>query len=97
MLNEAYTGADAISFERIYENIMRDLMTKAHGIFGSALGENSEIIEKIDGVRYEYPAVEYGGCRRCGDGYEDGYDDDEDRDDEDDDPADGVFVVRRVG
>ena len=30
--------------------IMRDLMTKAHGIFGSALGENSEIIEKIDGV-----------------------------------------------
>ena len=95
MLNEAYTGADAISFERIYENIMRDLMTKSHGTFGSALGANSEIIEKIDGVKYEYPAPEC-GCHCCDEEYEDDYEDNED-DEDDDGPPDGVFVIRRVG
>lgn len=96
MLNEAYTGADTISFERIYENIMRDLMTKSRGTFGSALGANSEIIEKIDGVKYEYPAPEC-GCHCCNeDDYDDDYDDDEDEE-EDEGPPSGVFVVRRVG
>lgn len=95
MLNEAYTGADAISFERIYENIMRDLMTKSRGTFGSALGANSEIIEKIDGVKYEYPVAECGCCCCEDDGYDDEYDEDEDEDD--DGPSAGVFVVRRVG
>ena len=95
MLNEAYTGADAISFERIYENIMRDLMTKSRGTFGSALGANSEIIEMIDGVKYEYPVAECGCCCCEDDGYDDEYDEDEDEDD--DGPSAGVFVVRRVG
>lgn len=96
MLNKAYTGADAISFERIYENIMRDLMTKSRGTFGSALSANSEIIEKIDGVKYEYPTPEC-SCDCCGDdGYDDEYDEDEE-DEEDDGPSDGVFIIRRVG
>ena len=95
MLNEAYTGADAISFERIYENIMRDLMTKSRGTFGSALGANSEIIEKIDGVKYEYPVAECGCCCCEDDGYDDEYD--EDADEDDDGPSAGVFVVRRLG
>ena len=30
-------------------------MSKAHGTFGSALSADSEIIEKINGVKYEYP------------------------------------------
>lgn len=97
MLNEAYTGADAISFERIYENIMRDLMTKSRGTFGSALGANSEIIEKIDGVKYEYPVAECGCCCCEDDGYDDEYDEDEDEEEDDDGPSAGVFVVRRVG
>jgi len=96
MLNEAYIGADAISFERIYENIMRDLMTKSRGTFGSALSANSEIIEKIDGVKYEYPTPECGCDCCCDDGYDDEYDDDEE-DEEDEGPSDGVFIIRRVG
>ncbi len=97
MLNEAYTGADAISFEHIYENIMRDLLTKSRGTFGSALGANSEIIEKIDGVKYEYPVAECGCCCCEDDGYDDEYDEDEDEEEDDDGPSAGVFVVRRVG
>ena len=73
---------------------MRDLMTKSHGTFGSALGANSEIIEKIDGIKYEYPAPEC-GCHGCDEEYDEEYEDDEDEDD--DGPPDGVFVIRRVG
>ena len=95
MLNEAYTGMDAISFERIYENIMRDLMTKSHGTFGSALGANSEIIEKIDGIKYDY-STPVCGCHCCDEeDYDDDCDDDED-DEEDDGPTEGIFVFRRI-
>lgn len=97
MLNEAYLGVESISFEKIYQNVMFDLMSKAHGTFGSALSADSEIIEKIDGVKYEYPQPTCCGyC--CGDEYdedeEDDYDDEED--DDDDGCSDEVYIVRRT-
>ena len=98
LLNEAYMGIESISFEKIYQNVMFDLMTKAHGTFGSALGANGEIIEKIDNVRYEYPQPNCCGC--CDDDEydeedEDEYDDDEDEDD-DDDYSGEVYIVHRA-
>ena len=98
LLNEAYMGIESISFEKIYQNVMFDLMTKAHGTFGSALGANGEIIGKIDNVRYEYPQPNCCGC--CDDDEydeedEDEYDDDEDEDD-DDDYSGEVYIVHRA-
>ena len=91
-------GIESISFEKIYQNVLFDLMTKAHGTFGSALGANGEIIEKIDNVRYEYPQPNCCGC--CDDDEydeedEDEYDDDEDEDD-DDDYSGEVYIVHRA-
>lgn len=88
--NEAYTGATAICFEKLYENIMRDLMSKSHGNIGAALNADSSIVEKIDNVQYDYQPDR---------DYADDYDDEEDdyEDEEDDDaPPDGVFIFRRV-
>lgn len=88
--NDAYTSTAAICFEKIYENIMRDLMSKSHGNIGAALNADSGIVEKIDNVRYDYQS-DYD--------YEYDYDDEEDEpeDEEDDDPPhEDVFIIRRV-
>lgn len=88
--NDAYTSTAAICFEKIYENIMRDLMGKSHGNIGAALNADSGIVEKIDNVRYDYQS-DYD--------YEYDYDDEEDEpeDEEDDDPPhEDVFIIRRV-
>lgn len=87
--NDLYTGADTISFEKIYENIMRDLMSKARGTFGSALNADSSIVEKIDGVKYEYQSDR---CCCCDE--DDEYDEDDFDEDEDDEP-DGTYMVFR--
>lgn len=88
--NDAYTSTAAICFEKIYENIMRDLMGKSHGNIGAALNADSGIVEKIDNVRYDYQS-DYD--------YEYDYDDEEDEpEDEEDDgpPHEDVFIIRRV-
>lgn len=92
--NEAYTGTAAICFEKIYENIMRDLMSKSHGNIGAALDADSSIVEKIDNVHYDYQSA-------CDYDYDNDYDDEEyepeDEGEEDDDtPHEGVFIIRRV-
>lgn len=92
--NEAYTGTAAICFEKIYENIMRDLMSKSHGNIGAALNADSSIVEKIDNVHYDYQSA-------CDYDYDDDYDDEEDEpedegEEDDDTPHEGVFIIRRV-
>lgn len=94
--NASYIGRDAISFESIYEQIMMQMMTGSHGSVGAALDAESEIIESIEGVEYEYP------CSCCDDECEDdedGYDrDDEDDDEEDDEGSlpNGVYIIRKI-
>lgn len=97
--NASYIGRDAISFESIYERIMMQMMTGSHGSVGAALNAESEIIESIEGVEYEYP------CSCCDEDDEDeddedGYDEyeEEDDDEEDDDGSlpNGVYIIRKV-
>lgn len=84
--NDLYTGAKTISFEKIYETIMRDLMNKAKCTFGSALNSDSSIVEKIDDVKYEYQP----DCRYCCD------DEDDFDEDGDDEPEETYMVFRKV-
>lgn len=94
--NASYIGRDAISFESIYERIMIQMMTGSHGSVGAALNAESEIIESIEGVEYEYP------CSCCDDDDEDDDDDygeyDEDDEEEDDEGSlpNGVYILRKV-
>ena len=98
MLNSAFTGADTISFERLYQNIMWDLLTKSHGTFGSALGANSEIIEEIQGVKYDRSVPDHGCC--CGecDTEDEEYEEDEEDDGEECEsaPSGGIYIVHRI-
>ena len=98
MLNGAFTDADTISFERLYQNIMWDLMIKSNGTFGSALGANSEIIEEIQGVKYDR-SVPDRGCRCCC--RECDTEDEEDEEDDDgeeceDSPSGGIHDVHWI-
>lgn len=46
MLNEAYLGVESISFEKIYQNVMFDLMSKAHGTFGRHSAPTARSLKK---------------------------------------------------
>lgn len=93
-----YIGRNAISFESIYERIMMQMLSGSHGAIGAALNAESEIVESIEGVEYEYP------CYCCDDDSEDDEDDydeddDDDNEDEDDDEGsfpNGVYIIRKV-
>ena len=95
--NASYTGRDAISFESIYKRIMMEMMTGSHGSVGAALNADSEIIESIEGVKYEYPCF-------CRDDDEDDEDDcgacdeeDDEKDEDDDGPLpNGIYIIRKA-
>ena len=96
--NAGHIGRNAISFESIYERIMMQMLSGSHGAIGAALNAESEIVESIEGVEYEYP------CYCCDDDSEDDEDDydeddDDDNEDEDDDEGsfpNGVYIIRKV-
>lgn len=93
--NASYIGRDAISFESIYERIMMQMMSGSHGSVGAALNADSEIVESIEGVEYEYPCS---CCDEDDEDDEDDYDEYEDEDDEDSEGSlpNGVYIIRKV-
>lgn len=91
--SNCYVAQCAISFEDIYQYILRSVMLGAHGVIGAALSSDSQIISDISGVQYEYSEPS------CGDEDEldeDDEDDDYEDEDEDDGPAREIYIIRRV-
>ncbi len=95
--NAGYIGQNAISFESIYERIMMQMLSGSHGAVGAALNAESEIVESIEGVEYEYPCYCCDDdCEDDEDDYDEYEDDDEDEDENDDSLPEGVYIIRKV-
>lgn len=50
--NSVFTAENALDFGDIYQVILSNLMAHCNTVFGSALTDKSEIVERIDGVSY---------------------------------------------
>ena len=93
--NSGYVAQRAISFEDIYQYILRSVMLGAHGVIGAALGSDSQIIPDISGVQYEYSEPSCGDEDEL-DEDEDDEDNDYDDEDEDDGPTREIYIIREV-
>ena len=80
--NEARVPKGSLDFEKLYRAITTHLMTSSRTYIGSALGEDSSVMERIDDVEYDIPEYNF-GCCECDDCDRDCCDDCEDCDDED--------------
>lgn len=82
MKNAKYTANGMLSFESIYRDILYQLMFMSKTIIGSALNEQSQIVDKICDVEYdglELPSIEeYEDDCDCDDDFDDDCDEDDD-------------------
>lgn len=97
MQNGEFTPNGMLSFEKIYRDILYQLMRMSNTIIGSALNEKSQIVKNVSDVSYEglkiHQTINEDECdcdcsnctRDCCPEDEFDEDDEEDEDDEDDD------------
>ena len=86
--NEARAPKGSLDFGKLYRAITSHLMTSTRTYIGSALGEDSSVMERIDDVEYDFPEYHY-DCCECDECDCDCCDDCEDcdgEDEEDDEP-----------
>ncbi len=96
MRNTDYTPKGMLDFEKIYQDVMYQLMKMSNTMIGSALSEKSKIIENISDVSYEGLNISQCSDEECECDHdccncscEFCSEDDEDEDDEEDDDDSG--------
>lgn len=99
MRNGKFTSCGMLSFEKIYRDILYQLMRMSNTVIGSALNEKSQIIKNINDVSYEGLNIDRsicedecdGDCSSCSREFccEDDFEDDEEDEDEEDDDSGG--------